>query len=202
MSVPPSEKTLQLSPFKDFRYWPEIGWDNAQCHEADLHWQWLCSANLLHGPWSWNLDIFRDKLEPGLRDAVIDVNSSKDFKIQIWTGNVVIWTDHEANDIEMWLCWDNFCVLWCQLGNHYTHSDVMSVMTSQITSLMIVYSTVYSGLDQRKHQSSASLAFMSGIHGWPVNSPHKGPVTQKMFPFDEVIMGAVVLWASLYRIQI
>ena len=64
----------------------------------------------------------------------------------------------------------------------------MSAMASQITSLMIVYSTVYSGADQRKHQSSASLAFARGIHQWPVNSRHKGPVTQKMFPFDDVIM--------------
>ena len=39
-----------------------------------------------------------------------------------------------------------------------------------------------------KHQSSASLAFVRGIHRWPVNSPHKGPVTRKMFPFDDVIM--------------
>ena len=49
-------------------------------------------------------------------------------------------------------------------------------------------STVYSGIDERKHQSSASLAFVREIHQWPVNSPHKGPVTQKMFPFDDVIM--------------
>ena len=61
-------------------------------------------------------------------------------------------------------------------------------MASPITSLMIIYSTVYSGADQRKHQSSASLAFVMGIHRWPVNSPHKGPVTRKMFPFDDVIM--------------
>ena len=47
----------------------------------------------------------------------------------------------------------------------------------------IVYSTVYSGADQRKHQGSASLAFQ-----WPVNSPHKWPVTRQMFLFDDVIM--------------
>ena len=44
------------------------------------------------------------------------------------------------------------------------------------------------GADQRKHQSSMSLAFVRGIHRWPVNSPHKGPVTRKMFPFDDIIM--------------
>ena len=64
----------------------------------------------------------------------------------------------------------------------------MSTMASQITSLTIVYSTVYSGADKRKHKSSVSLAFVRGIHRWPVNSPYKGPVTQKLFPFDDVIM--------------
>ena len=62
---------------------------------------------------------------------------------------------------------------------------------SQITSLAIVYSTVYSGADQRKPQSSASLAFVRGIHRGPVNSLHKWPVTRKMFPFDDVIMNTL-----------
>ena len=64
----------------------------------------------------------------------------------------------------------------------------MGAIASQITSLTIVYSTVYSDADQRKHQSSVSLAFMREIHRGPVNSPHKWPVTRKMFPFDDVIM--------------
>ena len=78
--------------------------------------------------------------------------------------------------------------------NRYTshlfhYSDVIrGTMASQITSLTIVYSTVYSGVDQRKHQSSASLAFVRGIHREPVNSPHIWPVTRKMFLFDDVIM--------------
>ena len=72
----------------------------------------------------------------------------------------------------------------------------MSAMASQINSLTIVYSTVYSGADQRKHQSSASLAFVWGIHRLPVNSPHKRPVTRKMFPFDGVIMS--MLFISFY----
>ena len=71
----------------------------------------------------------------------------------------------------------------------FHYNDVlMSAMASQITSIMMVYSTVYSGADRRKHQSSASLAFERGIHRWPVNSMHKEPVTQKCFPFDDVIM--------------
>ena len=73
------------------------------------------------------------------------------------------------------------------INNHY-NDIIMGAMASQITSLAIVYSTVYAGADQRKHQSSASLAFVWGIHRWPVNSPHKWPVTRKMFPFDDVIM--------------
>ena len=68
----------------------------------------------------------------------------------------------------------------------------MGAMASQITSLMIVYLTVYSGTDQRKHQSSASLAFVLVIHRWPLNSPHKWLVTRKMFPFDDVIMFDVI----------
>ena len=65
---------------------------------------------------------------------------------------------------------------------------IMGEIASQITSLAIVYSTVYADVDQRKHQRSASLAFVRGIHRGPVNSPHKWPVTRKMFPFDDVIM--------------
>ena len=64
----------------------------------------------------------------------------------------------------------------------------MASMASQITNLTIVYSAVYSGAYQRKHQSSALLAFVRGIHRGQVNSPHKWPVMQKMFPFDDVIM--------------
>ena len=70
---------------------------------------------------------------------------------------------------------------------HY-NDVIMSAVAYQITSLTIAYSTDHSDADQRKHQSSASLAFVRGIHRGPVNSPHKWPVTRKMFPFDDVIM--------------
>ena len=75
----------------------------------------------------------------------------------------------------------------------------MSAMASPVTSLPIVYSTVYSGADQRKHQSSASLAFVRGIHRWSVNSPHKGPVTRKISQFDDVIMDHVLQCHSDHR---
>ena len=76
---------------------------------------------------------------------------------------------------------------WVLSAPHYD-DVIMDTIASQITSLAIVYSIVYSSAVQRKHQSSASLAFVWGIHRGPVNSPHKGPVTRKMFPFDDVIM--------------
>ena len=74
---------------------------------------------------------------------------------------------------------------------------IMDVRASLITSRAIVYSTGYSGADQRKHQSSASLAFVRGVHRSPVNSPHNEPVTRKMFPSDDVIMA---LWFLNYFI--
>ena len=64
----------------------------------------------------------------------------------------------------------------------------MCAMASQITSLTVVYSTVYSGADQIYIKSPASLAFVRGIHRWPVNSPHRWPVMRKMFQFDDVII--------------
>ena len=72
---------------------------------------------------------------------------------------------------------------------HY-NDVIMGTIESQITSLTIVYSIVYSDADEREQQSSASLAFVRGIHREPVNSPHKWPVTRKMFPFDDVIIGS------------
>ena len=75
------------------------------------------------------------------------------------------------------------------------HCDVlMGAIASQITSLTIVYSTVHSGPHQRKHQSSAPLAFVRGIHRRPVNSPRKW----KMFQFDDVIMYKVLLWCCYF----
>ena len=105
--------------------------------------------------------------------------------------------------LEMWF-WLQICQIQIQLGDWYLeHSGkyhygdvIMSAMTSQITSLTIVYSTVYSGADQRKHQSSASLVFVQGIHRSPVNSPHKWPVTRKMFPFDDV---SILSWIERQR---
>ena len=91
----------------------------------------------------------------------------------------------------------NFQMPWFALP-HYC-DGIMGAMASQITSLTIVYSIVHSDADQRKHQSPASLAFVRGIHRWPVNSPHKGPATWKMFPFDEGIMPDKGQWHNLTK---
>ena len=139
--------------------------------------------------------------------------------------NVSIWWHHHTVLLVLGLCsWFDvlhFCActhcewciwtpapklyaVWCcehsSNNNHY--SDViMSAMTSQITSLKMVYSTVYSGADERKHQSSTSLAFVKEIPWWLLNSPNKGPVKRKMFPFEEVIMTShyiLILWLLVY----
>ena len=119
--------------------------------------------------------------------------------------NLLLFTHILMISINEWLLMFCFNSSYLQLSNriHYHdiswikyfvhpyphYSDViMETIASQITSLTIVYSTVYSDPDQRKYQSYASMAFVRGIHRGPVNSPHKWPVTRKMFPFDDVIM--------------
>ena len=87
---------------------------------------------------------------------------------------------------------NNMLLCWNKWWKHYI-DVIMGAVASQIASLTIVYSTVYSDADQRKHQSSASLAFVRGIHRGPVNSPHKWSVTRRMFPFDDVIMITIAL---------
>ena len=70
-----------------------------------------------------------------------------------------------------------YLVVWLYVrGVIYHYSDVlMSVMASQITGVSIVCSTVYSGADQTSKLRVTGLC-------------HKGPVTRKTLPFDDVIM--------------
>ena len=84
-------------------------------------------------------------------------------------------------------------VIIIMVGNDYRQKDghdiKMSTMASQITGVSIVYLTPCWGADQRKHFASfVSQAYVGRIHRWPVKSPHKEPLTRKMFPFDNVIM--------------
>ena len=116
-----------------------------------------------------------------------------------------LWAWQIVTQMTKFCCYEDISVLVLTVSVSFHYSDViMSAVASQITSLTIVYSTVYSGVDQRKHQSSASLAFVRWIHRWPVNSPHKGPVTRKMLPFDDVIMPVTVpllLWCDWSQVS-
>ena len=77
--------------------------------------------------------------------------------------------------------------VWINSGVHY-NDVIIGAIASQTTNLTIVYSPFYPGADQRKHQRSASLDFVTGIYRWQVNSPQEGPLTRKMFLFDDVII--------------
>ena len=78
--------------------------------------------------------------------------------------------------------------MWRVLSKFHYSGVIMRVMASQITGVSIVCSTVGSNLVPRKHHFSPSLSYVRGIHRSPVNSPHKRPVSRKMFPFDDVII--------------
>ena len=118
----------------------------------------------------------------------------------LWNGLLSMTPLHYANRKLMELSCSGYTICICagletnfiRVGDYciYSHYSgiIMSSMASQITGASVVYWTVYSGADQRKHQRSTSLAFVRGIHRWPVNSPHKRPVTQIMFSFVDLIM--------------
>ena len=107
------------------------------------------------------------------------------FRVHCWLFEQGIYRRH--GNIMQWQCPD----------------VIMDAMACKITSVTIVYSAVCSGVNQRKYQSPASLAFVRGIHRSPVNSLHKGPVTRKIFPFDDVIMKKlhddVIKWKDFPR---
>ena len=105
--------------------------------------------------------------------------------LKIW--NVIT---HYYPNVDGGLAYQTMTGSWSMDAKWHIHYNdvIMSTMASRITSLTTVYSTVYSGADQRQHQSSVSLAFVWGIHRGPVNSQHKWAATRKMFPFDDVIM--------------
>ena len=87
----------------------------------------------------------------------------------------------DTSNATMWS--RGFYLIRCLIFHHYD-GVIMGTIASQISSLTIVYFDA----DQRKYQSSASLAFVRGIHRGPVISLHKWPVTREMLPFDDVMM--------------
>ena len=94
------------------------------------------------------------------------------------------------------ICYNTCCILCSAL---HIYDVIMGAMTSQINGVSIVWPAVCSGADHRNHQSSAWLAFVRGNHRWPVDSPHKGTVTRKMFPFDDVILFDMI-WYIMRKI--
>ena len=106
----------------------------------------------------------------------------------------IVWSFNLSN------CSREVGLLSCVLIFKHLYSLAPNYLYNDVT---IVCSTVCSGADERKHKSSASLVFVRGIHRWPVVSPHKGLVTRKMFPFDDVIMinEAMVLCFGNYQFK-
>ena len=101
----------------------------------------------------------------------------------------VYWPDVALTSVLSFWLWVNVgptCIItaWVTTCLYHYNGVIMGATASQL----FFYSTVCSGTNQRKPQSSALLAFVRRIHRWPVNSLHKGPVTRKMFPFDDVIV--------------
>ena len=111
--------------------------------------------------------------------SVNNVINDSDHSLAPVQRRAIIWINND-----MWLK----APTWTHLIENHFDDVIMGAMASQITSLTIVYLTVYSDADHRKHQSSASLAFVRGIHRRPMNFPHKWPVTGKMSPFDDVFI--------------
>ena len=128
------------------------------------------------------------------------------WSLLVFTGQIVLlWTIHSLWDFldqgKFWPSSSEIPVSWLltlqevavrlqtnQWSDYVKIWSVDSVLYSSSLIVSILYSAVCLDADQRKHQSSAPMAFMRVIHRWPVNSPHKGPVTRKMFPFDDVIV--------------
>ena len=142
--------------------------------------RFVCGRNLWHRSFSlWAHIDYRylmfERIASLLRRCAM-LNNAIDFQRTLYSFHLLHSKDHKTilcanttidhEDIEDMAYFGenvhNFALQWC-------HNERVS----------IVYSTVCSGTDQCKHQSSASLAF-----------PHKGPVTREIFPLDDVIMDA------------
>ena len=117
--------------------------------------------------------------------------------MQTTTSSTISWTESFLKTL-LWINW-NFLIptgksSFAKIINHmnkhqwWHYTDViMGAIASPITSLTIVYSTVYSDADQREHQSSASLAFVRGIHRGRHHGIHKRlwATTSKHLTFND-----------------
>ena len=152
------------------------------CHSVPNQQPLDCLSNILYGLLSKEESEFRIT-DPLCRESIVHH--------QIPKKSQVVWKALPCDNHHPWTTSRNRC------SGHYNDFK-MSAMASQIIDISIVYSTVCSGVDQRKDQSSMLLACVRGIHRWPVSSPRKWPVTRQMFPFYDVIMpGQQSLWRAI-----
>ena len=167
-----TERRIFLSHLMGSFY--NIFWRNSRIHKAFQTWSEMNSKYIQLFmkmiPWYSEMLFILGKAIPNTDNLTMESIYHYHY-FQVWQ---VHWFDDVCGYVCMFVC------IRCE---HYScavhYNDViMSAMASQITSHTIVYPIVYSGADQRKHESSASLAFVRGIPQWPVNAPHKGPVPQ------------------------
>ena len=157
------------------------------------------NCTLAHCIWPRHLTNLNRCLREDKNDNPLDGYS------QMYLGQLLLIKQFKITVVNLWIIPDPISKFLVQDHNCWAYGElllknysdvIMSAMASQITSVSIVCSGVCSGADQREHQSSAWLAFVKGIHRWSMKSLHKGPVTRKMFPFDDVIMKAVWPWST------
>ena len=141
------------------------------CHLDHVLWPWPQRACTT----TWVLSI--NSLSAGIKDSMASVIITKQRACSQVLFTVILQGCFAGAGETVWLARCNY-------------SDViMSAITSQITGVSIVCWAVCSGADRRN--SKASLAYVRGIHRWPVDSPHKGSVIRRMSSFDDVIMASI-----------
>ena len=136
------------------------------------------------GHWGYGNVLFLWSVNVYLSVSVLAVPVTMDNTLHL-TSSLIGWA-HTQNDPCLLMGYTNAV-------SHYNHV-IMSAMGTQITGLLDCLFNRLLRRSSKKASSSASLAFVRGIHPWQVDSPHKGPVTWTMFPFDDVIMSHEV-WA-------
>ena len=144
---------------------------SSECHRAPLvdsrHWfTW------------WFIDVRPELIQTVLTPYMSSLTTMR------WMASFLYYQKHEQNNKTAFGIFYDIC---CSENDQHYSDVIMSAMASQITGVSIVCSTVSTGVDERKHQSSAG-GLCEGNNEWLVDSPHKGPVTRKMFPFDDVVM--------------
>ena len=158
-------------------------WDRGKMATLSNAFSWMKMLEFgLNFHWSLFLRVKFTMIQHRFRYCFLAEKAPSHYLNQCWPDSLAHICGSSGRWIKEVIIWG----AWSKAQEYY--SDViMGAIMFQITSLTIVYSTVHSGADQRKHQSSAALAYVRGIHRWPVNSPHKWPVTRKRFLFDDVM---------------